>query len=61
MVDIFWKNARNWQAVLRAVRERNEGGTVGVFLVLGIQYVFVVSYVCREAELDRLSQWLLVL
>ena len=30
MVDIFWKNVRNWQAVLRAVRQRDEGGTVGV-------------------------------
>ena len=31
VVDIFWKNGRNWQAVLRAVSQRNEGGTVGVF------------------------------
>ena len=28
VVDILWKNARNWQAVLRPVCLRNEGGTV---------------------------------
>ena len=34
VVDALWKNGRNWQAVPRAVRLRNEGGTVGVFCFL---------------------------
>ena len=33
VADVFSKNARIWQAVLLAVRQQNEGGTVGVFVL----------------------------
>ena len=52
----IWKNGRNWQAVLRAFRQRNEGGTVGVlFFVFWDSIYFVVSYGGREAELEIIS------
>ena len=55
VVDIFWKNARSWQAVLHPVRQRNEGGAVGVFWFQGFEFFFVVSYGGRGAELEGLN------
>ena len=55
MVDIFWKNARNRQAVLRAVPQRNEGVAVGVFVLFeGFDTCFVESYGGREARAGEL-------
>ena len=56
----FGKTQEIGKLKLRAIRQRNEGGTVGAFLVLGIRSIFVASYGGRKVESERLNRWLLV-
>ena len=53
VVDIFRKNGRNWQAVLPAVRQRNEGGTRWMFFLFRSSIYFCCELWrqgCRAGE-----------
>ena len=65
VVDIFWKTEVIGKRYY--VRSANERGWyirwvffLCFFVVVGIRYVFDVSYGGRDAELERHKQWLLV-